>query len=484
MPDDEFVLTKLDGTLVFANARIWAGPEDGVRSDAIAFADGRIGRMGRRDDVLAGVGKRVRLVDCGGRWIVPGFVDAHVHVRAAASASASLDLSSIRSQAELLNAIHDAAVSRPPGWLSFAGLQLDDIPSPQQVQAAAPRHRVRIRHRSLHAWLLSTNAASAAGIPGDVTGWRVDHDGTVRRRFGRITGPAAFEDALARWSRARLSEGVTTVVDATVTNGPEQLAAVDGWHRRGVLLQRPAALVGLSHLPIASELPVAGAKIMLSTTADTRAELEVCLRRVWASGLQAAVHCADLETLGTLLDVLVEWGGPRAGLRIEHAAVCPPEWVDAIARARASIVTQPAFVHAHGDRYLADPSLAPHDWLYRLQTWRRHGIQVAVGLDAPAGPADPLIAFRAAVSRRTEAGRALGPKEAMDRESALAAMTAWAADVSRLPDVGRLRPGLHAAAVVLDGDPFHDGARDGIRVRAVVSGTALLWRGLRDGDGL
>src|SRR5262249_35866601 len=154
----------------------WSGPETGHSGDAIAFAEGRVQAVGRRRDVLGAVASPVDEFDCQGRWLVPGFVDAHVHVRASASAVAAVDLAHVTDGEHLLQVVRAAAAAASPGWLSFARLQLDDVPTAAELDAAAPEHLVRIRHRSLHAWLLGGRALVAARLL-DSPGWRPDPTG-------------------------------------------------------------------------------------------------------------------------------------------------------------------------------------------------------------------------------------------------------------------------------------------------------------------
>src|SRR5437588_442773 len=78
-----------------------------------------------------------------------------------------------------------------------------------------------------------------------------------------------------------------------------------------------------------------------------------------------AGHCVGPAELGAVLQA-ARAAPRRAALRLEHASFVPPDWVPQVRDVRATVVTQPSFVEAHGDRYLDDPDLEPHDWLYRL----------------------------------------------------------------------------------------------------------------------
>ncbi len=130
-----------------------------------------------------------------------------------------------------------------------------------------------------------------------------------------------------------------------------------------------------------------------------------------------ALHCVSRESLVLAAAALGRaGGGPH---RIEHGSVAPPELVSLVADLPVTVVTQPAFVAAHGDRYLAEVEPADRPWLYRLAGWRAAGVPLAGSSDGPFGPLDPWAAMRSAVERRSGSGATLGADEALTPEAAL-----------------------------------------------------------------
>lgn len=471
------------------NAVVWAGAGTGVAGSALGVdAAGRVSAVGGRSEVESSLPAGAPRVDAAGRWLVPGFVDAHVHVRASAARSAYRDVSRCRSIGELLAEVA-AGCRAGAGWRSFWGLQPEHLaerrpPRRSELDAASGGVPVRIRHRSLHAWSVNTAALAALGVAGRdggagpeverdptgaPTGQIVDHTGWFRRAAGRLTGEADFARALAGWSAELRRHGVLGMADATCTNGGAELAALARWRADGLVRQRVTALAAPSAALAAPPVPVTGHKLMPGSAQ----ELAETLPASWRRGFDVAVHCTEVETLAAVIGT-AEAVPPRhrRGLRIEHAAVCPPEWLDRLARLGAVVVTHPSFVSAHGDRHLAEEVAPGGDGLYRLASWLRAGVRLAVGSDAPAGPVEPVRAFHAARSRVTAAGRTIGPDEALSWSQALSALTTWAADHSGLgrAGYGRLAPGGPGAAVLLDGDP-RAGAE--LAVSGVVDGGEL-----------
>jgi len=435
------------------DARVWGGPESGWSGEAVGFGrDGRIAAVGTLAHVLACLPPGATQMSCGHRLVAPGFVDGHAHVRASAASRLAVDASDVASAAELLSRLDKVARERPAGsWISLANIEprsfAGPLPSRAEVDRAGGDHPVRARLRSLHGWLLNSQARRIARIAQTEPDLVPDHTGDVADRLGAAASPDEIEREVGRWSAELLGSGVVALTDAGASNGSIDVEQLQGWHRRGVLRQEPATLTAS---PVDGS---AGVKVMPDSGIQLGDRIRRGLALAWSSGLPAAVHCADTETLGELIEAVESIpAGQRGALRIEHASLCPDEWLDRVAALRPMIVTHPGFIHDHGERYLDDPELPFPDWLYRVGSWLARGCRVAFGSDSPAGPADPLLALRAAVTRRTAKGRMLGPDERINAWSALTALTAAPADASRLHGFGRIAPGGPGMVVVLDGD--------------------------------
>lgn len=66
--------------LILCNARIRTMDPARPRAEALAVAGGRIAGLGSDADMAALAGPRCRRIDAGGRLVLPGFQDAHVHL--------------------------------------------------------------------------------------------------------------------------------------------------------------------------------------------------------------------------------------------------------------------------------------------------------------------------------------------------------------------------------------------------------------------
>jgi predicted amidohydrolase YtcJ len=139
-------LVLLDGKIVTVDAQ-------SATREALAVRDGKISSLGSTREIRALAGPTTRVVELGGRTVIPGLIDSHLHaVRAALSFSTEVNWIGARSLREALTRISDAAKRRPPGsWLIVAGgwneLQFAERRRPTQaeLEAAAPNNPVYVQ---------------------------------------------------------------------------------------------------------------------------------------------------------------------------------------------------------------------------------------------------------------------------------------------------------------------------------------------------
>jgi predicted amidohydrolase YtcJ len=194
------------------------------------------------------------------------------------------------------------------------------------------------------------------------------------------------------------------------------------------------------------------------------------LRDAHTRGRSVAVHCVTRTQAAFTVAALSE-AGSRPGDRMEHGAVLGPDLLGAVRRLGVIVVTQPGFVRARGDQYLAD--VEPDDLadLWRVRSLLDARIQVAFGTDAPFGPSDPWAALGAAASRTTDEGALLGPEEriAPRRAAALFCSLAEQPATQRSVSVGGL------ADLMVLAEPLSDGLITGSpTVRATIVGGTVV----------
>jgi predicted amidohydrolase YtcJ len=405
----------------------------------VHVAGGLIERVGR--GLAARPGERV--VAAMGGALLPGLHDHHLHLHALAARQDSVTCGppDVETEEQLANALQ----SRPgSGWLrgvdyheSVAGL-LDR----RQLDAIVADRPVRIEHASGKMWFLNSAAVAALELPGHgaLEGVECDGDGKPTGRLfrlddwlrGRLAGQGPPD--LTRVSQLLASFGVTGVTDTSPGNDDAAAGVFAAAIANGTLRQR-LRMMGSELLTPGrrgDRLEAGEVKILLDEYAlpDLDALIER-VRRAHAAGRGAAFHCVTRIELVFALRALADAGSDAAD-RLEHASLTPADALPLIRECGATVVTQPGLIALRGDRYLADvdPSELPD--LYRLGSFLRHGVPLGASTDAPYGSADPWLAMRAAVTRRTTSGAVIGGSERLSPEAALAGfLTAAAAPGGR-----------------------------------------------------
>ncbi|HET7697373.1 MAG TPA: amidohydrolase family protein, partial [Vicinamibacterales bacterium] len=155
-------------TLALVNGRVWTGQRDQPDAEAIAIAGERIAAVGSSAAIRAMSGT-ARTVDLGGRFVVPGFTDTHVHFLDGGFRLASVQLRDARTREEFAARIKAFAATVPAGtWITGGDwdhtLWGGELPRRDWIDAATPDHPVWVNRLDGHMALANTAALRAAGI--------------------------------------------------------------------------------------------------------------------------------------------------------------------------------------------------------------------------------------------------------------------------------------------------------------------------------
>ena len=264
-------------TQIYRNGNIMTMDSAASRPEAVAVRGNTILAVGQEKDVMALAGPSTRIVDLGGKTLLPGFVDGHSHFSTAGFMEATqINLSSfpvgvIRSLAEIKEAIRKKAAVTPKGeWIlgygyDDTGLVEQRHPTAADLDEAAPEHHVVLRHVSGHVSVANSLALKTSGYTRDMPN---PVGGIIRRdEHGNPNGvleepparkllfdhiPPATEDdwlrAIKTASEMYVAKGVTTAQDGFT----EQTIwdALFLGHARGVLKNRVQILPGINRMNI------------------------------------------------------------------------------------------------------------------------------------------------------------------------------------------------------------------------------------------
>ena len=487
--------------MILENGRIRTLDPSLPVASALPIAGDRIaGGVGTHETALA----TPDVVDLGGRCVLPGFTDAHVHFPTWALARRELRLEGTQTLEEALDRVREALPRvRPGAWLRGRGWRAPLEPDLQALDAVTgDTPTALLSHDSHSLWI---NSAALARSNGDlqVPGGVVELERGVLREESAWhfrdavveTADEEYVDAMREGLRVAASRGVTAVHDK------------DGWigalrffqrlHAEGALTLRvwqslphdrldELAAVGLGSGLGDGFLRLGYLKVFMDGTLGSRTarlldgsgveitsrdELAEIVTRAAAAGWPVAVHAigdlANREALDAFERTRDEWAPRRLRPRIEHAQLLAREDVQRFAGLGVAASVQ--FSHAPSDRELADRIWAGMtDRAYAYRSLWEAGALVANGSDAPIEELDPLAGIRAGVLRDWHPDQALTLEQALAATCVNPAVLSW--DERRR---GRLLPGLLADLVVLDRDPFED--LEGAQVVATMVGGRWVW---------
>jgi predicted amidohydrolase YtcJ len=108
-----------DADLVVRNAKIWTGDPARPTAQALAVRGERLIAVGTNADVDARRGARTRVIDAGGRFMTPGFIDDHTHFAQAGALLIGANLLEVHTASALASRIKAAVARMSPGaWLT------------------------------------------------------------------------------------------------------------------------------------------------------------------------------------------------------------------------------------------------------------------------------------------------------------------------------------------------------------------------------
>src|ERR1019366_8801016 len=156
--------------LIVTNARIYTVDDSRPFVEALAVRGGRVAFAGDARAALTLKGPQTRVLDLGGRTVIPGMVDAHGHVAGLGSSLAIVDLTGASSYDEIIARVAARAKTVAPGvWVTGRGWDQNRwadtrFPSHLQLTAAVPDNPVLLERVDGHANLANRKAMDAAGV--------------------------------------------------------------------------------------------------------------------------------------------------------------------------------------------------------------------------------------------------------------------------------------------------------------------------------
>ena len=504
--------------LIITNANVHTMDERRPVAKAVAVYGNRIVAVGSAEEIRRLAGARTRIIDAGGRLVLPGFNDSHVHFLSGGFQLSSVDLRDANNPQEFAERIRRFVAKVPKGrWITGGDWDHErwpgaPLPTKELIDAFTPETPVFVNRLDGHMALANTLALKMAGVTRetkDPPGGLIVRDPKTGEPTGILKDAAmsfvykvipepSFEEKLAA-ARAATEHaaklGITSVQDMSAGDdvGVYQSLLEQGHLKTRIYAVSPlpdwerVARVGVRKAFGSDMLRIGGLKgfadgSLGSTTAlffepynDAPATSGlpgpemfpegVMLERTSKAdraGLQVMFHAigdrANDEILTIFERASKENGANDRRFRIEHAQHIRPQDIPRFGRNRVIASMQP--YHAIDDGRWAEKRIGYQRarTTYAFRSLLDAGALLAFGSDWTVAPLDPLFGIYAAVTRRTLDGRHPGgwiPEQKITVEEAVRAYTVGSAYAEFADSVkGTIAPGKLADMVILTRDIF------------------------------
>jgi len=503
---------------ILINGKIWTVNPGQPWAEAVAVRGNKIVAVGTTPEIQKMAGRETKTIDLKNAFVLPGFIDSHVHFVNGGFSLMNVQLREAKSKEELVARIAAKAKSLSPGeWIlngdwdqtQFSPVEL---PRKEWIDAVTPDNPVCVSRLDGHMVLANSLALKLGSVTGKTPvppGGEIVRDPTTGEPTGilkdaamdlicsRIPEPSAAQKLRAAEAALRYAaeKGVTSVHD---------VSGEEGFDIYQDLLQNHKLTTRIYfYVPITSIDLVLGLKLKTSfgndllefaglkgfadgslgsATAyffepysdDPKASgllhgqmfpQGVMEKRILAAdqgGLQVAIHAIGDRANAVILDIFertARQSGERdRRFRIEHAQHLRPSDLPRFGKLKVIASVQP--YHLIDDGRWAETKIGRERarWTYPFRSFLANGATLACGSDWPVAPMDPVMGIYAAVTRRTlDEKNPDGwiPEQKISLAEAIRGFTINGAYAEFAEKKkGSIEPGKLADLVVLDKDLF------------------------------
>ncbi|MEY4149408.1 MAG: hypothetical protein RL555_12 [Bacteroidota bacterium] len=498
--------TKQGADLLIYNANIYTVDSSFSVVEAMAIRDGKIIETGTTA-TLESRYSFLEKMDAGGKYIYPGFIDAHAHFVGYALNLLRVNLVGTTSWEQILDKLQTFSKENPTGWILGEGWDQNDwenknYPDLASLNQLFPDRPVLLTRIDGHAAIANQKAVSLAGITGkekiiggevvvnngNPTGILIDNAVELVNKIIPPTTDANFKKAILKAQQNCLAVGLTTIddcgLDAAVVEKLKQLQDLDSLQLRlyVMLSDKPDnyTYAEKNGKLITDRLTVRSFKVygdgalgsrgacllkdytdraghvgfLLSNPAHFDSVASWCAKWGWQMNTHAIGDSGNRTILNTYARYLKKEDDLR--WRIEHAQVVNPNDLNYFGQYQIIPSVQPT--HATSDMYWAEKRLGNERiaHAYAYQSLLKQNGWIPLGTDFPVEDISPFKTFYAAVTRQDATGwpaDGFQKKEALSRQEAIRGMTIWAARANfEETKKGSLEKGKWADFIVLDKD--------------------------------
>ena len=504
---------KID--LLIYNAAIYTVDSSFSVAEAMAVKDGKIVEVGKTADLQNEYDAKEKL-NAQGKFIYPGFIDAHAHFVGYGNSLQRVNLVDTKSWDEVIERTKKFADENPNGWLLGRGWdqndwKFKDFPEKSMLDALFPDRPVLLTRIDGHAAIANQKALDMAGIkPGQtiqggeietkspiglensftthLTGILIDNAaGLVSSKIPPQT-PAEQKKALMDAQQNCFAVGLTTVDDCGLNY--VSVEKIKGLQANGDLKMRMYIMLSddktnfryleKNGLIKTDRLNVRSIKVYADGALGSRGacllqpysdkpgwsgfllssqqHFDSVANYIFQKGWQMCTHAIGDSGNRTMLKIYAKYLRGKNDLRwrIEHAQVVNQNDFNLFGEYNIIPSVQPT--HATSDMYWAGERLGNErvKGAYAYKQLLQQNGWIPLGTDFPVEGISPFKTFYAAVVRKDAKGwpdNGYQMENALTREQTLRGMTIWAAKANfEENEKGSLEKGKFADFVILDKD--------------------------------
>ena len=504
--------------LLIYNATIYTVDSSFTTAEAMAVKDGKIAAIGKTSELQEKYDAKEK-TDAQGKFIYPGFIDAHAHFVGYGNSLQRVNLVDTKSWDEVLERTKEFAEQNPNGWLLGRGWDqndwaVKDFPTNDKLNELFPDRPVLLTRIDGHAAIANQKALDIAGVKaGDkLTG------GDVEVKHGKLTGilidnaaglvgskvpsqtKEEFIESLQDAEKNCFAVGLTTIDDCGL--GFEAVEGIKAMQANGALKMRLYVMLSDNKANYAylektgiiktDRLNVRSIKVyadgalgsrgacLLEPYADkpawsgfllsSQAHFDSVANFISQKGWQMCTHAIGDSGNRVILNIYAKYLKGKNDLRwrIEHSQVVNKNDFNLFGANSVIPSVQPT--HATSDMYWAGDRLGPErvKGAYAFKQLLQQNGWIPLGTDFPVEDISTFKTFYAAVIRKDAKGwpdNGYQIENALTREEALRGMTIWAAKSNfEEKEKGSLEKGKFADFIILDKDIMKAGEKELLQI--------------------
>jgi predicted amidohydrolase YtcJ len=491
--------------VIVTNAKVYTVDNEFSIAESFAIKDGKFVEVGTSNEILSKY-KSKQVIDLNGKFVYPGFIDAHSHFFGYCMSLLQANLRGTKSFDEILEIIKTHDEKYKADWVVGRSWDQNDweikeFPTKEKLDELFPVKPVYLTRVDGHAAIVNSVALELADITsntfidggkiysqnGEPTGVLIDNAMDLVRKLIPETEKETAIKAIKQGEQNCFAVGLTSLCDAGLSK--TEVLLIDSLQKNNKLNMRVYAMLTPSEENInhfvkrgiykTDYLNVRSIKLYADGALGSRgASLiepysddqenkgliiesndfyhDMC-KLAYENNYQVNTHAIGDNANRLMLDIYSEYlKGPNdKRWRIEHAQIINPDDVNKFRE--FNIVPSIQATHCTSDMYWADERLGErikNAYIYK-ELLDQNG-WLPNGTDFPVEKIEPLFTFYASVARKDVDGypeNGFQIENALSRKETLKSMTIWAAKAAfEENEKGSIEVGKFADFIVLEQD--------------------------------